>query len=97
MISNISTHLNEQILGHFTLKHSSEDYSQFVESLDLTGNQNVDQALWAHHGSHDVGQVLMQDELIDVRDPLNKAFYSLMFLLAIATAGVNIFHANERH
>jgi hypothetical protein len=44
--------LNEAILGHHALQHSTEDLVQFVDSLDLTGDSQIDQALWGHHSRH---------------------------------------------
>jgi hypothetical protein len=52
MISGVTQQLNEAILGHHALQHTNEDLVQFVDSLDLTGDAQVDDALWAHHGTH---------------------------------------------
>jgi hypothetical protein len=46
--------LNEAILGHHALQHSTEDLVQFVDSLDLIGDSQVDQALWSHHKNDDL-------------------------------------------
>jgi hypothetical protein len=45
--------LNERIYGHFMLAHpQTENYSDFVSSLDLTGDNLVDEAMMQHHAKH---------------------------------------------
>jgi hypothetical protein len=38
MLTNVNQLLNERIFGHFLLAHPSSDYSEFISSLDLTGD-----------------------------------------------------------
>jgi hypothetical protein len=54
MIKSLENQFSEQLVGHHKLVHNDLDFSTWLDSLDLTGNIHIDEALMVHHRkSHD--------------------------------------------
>jgi hypothetical protein len=53
MISNVPLSFSNELIGHHAMNHGNMDIGSWVDELQLTGDFQTDQQLWAnHHAQH---------------------------------------------
>jgi hypothetical protein len=56
MISNVPSAFSDELVGYHAVNHANVNLSDWVDSLNLTGDVNTDQQLWANYQANDAIQ-----------------------------------------